>query len=162
VGGGIAEEAVSEAAPAREAEAGERNQQQGQEEEAEEEDTRTLRETLAQLDRQTRYQIAVLAGGTCVMSLSFGTVSPILPLFASQWGELGATGVGLVLSAPALAKLALNHASGRRADTHGRVPMMVAGGLISAAGNACTGDIPSCVAAAGAFLCAALGWRGSG
>ena len=81
-----------------------------------------LLESLQGLDATTRYQLAVLAGGTCVMSVGFGTISPILPTFASQWGDMGATGIGLVIAAPALAKLLLNHASGRRADTHGRVP----------------------------------------
>ncbi len=90
---------------------------------------------LRSLDPLTRKQLTVLAVGTGVVSLGFGIVVPVLPQFAAQWGDVGATGVGLVVAAPALAKLMINRAAGRRADTHGRVQMMVGGATISAVGN---------------------------
>lgn len=128
----------------------------------EEESSLSLRETLAQLDSTTRYQLAVLAGGTCIMSMSFGTVAPILPLFASQWGDMGATGVGLVLSAGAIAKLCLNNAMGRRADSHGRVPLMVMGGAITALGNICTAFASSIPAVCSCRLACGVGSAANG
>ena len=125
-------------------------------------DKSSLIVALRQLDGTTRYQLAVLAGGTCVMSLGFGTIAPILPLFASQWGDMGATGVGLVIAAPALAKLLLNTASGRRADTHGRVPMMVAGGAINACGNFLTAFAQSITAVTASRLVCGVGSAGNG
>lgn len=125
-------------------------------------DQRSLRETLARLDGTTRYQLVVIAGGTCVMSLGLGTIAPILPCFASQWGDVGATGVGLVLAAPALAKLLLNNASGRRADTHGRVPMMVSGGLITAVGSMCTAVASSIPSVCGSRLLVGMGFAANG
>ena len=122
----------------------------------------SLRQTLRRLDTTTRYQLAVLSAGTCVMSLGYGTIAPILPLFASQWGEMGATGVGLVLAAPALAKLLLNNYMGRRADTDGRVPMMVAGGGISAVGNVCTALVTSIPAVCGSRLLVGVGAAANG
>lgn len=100
------------------------------------EEAETSLSTLLQsLDPLTRRQLTVLAVGTGVVSLGFGMVVPVLPQFAAQWGDVGATGVGLVVAAPALAKLMINRAAGRRADTHGRVQMMVSGASISAVGN---------------------------
>ena len=93
---------------------------------------------LRSLDPLTRKQLSVLAIGTGVVSLGFGMVVPVLPLFAAQWGDVGATGIGVIVAAPALAKLAINRAAGRRADTHGRVQMMVSGATISAVGNCLT------------------------
>ena len=156
--GGAGQKRVEASPAAQAASAG----QGGGGEEDEEKSGLSLRETLAQLDSTTRYQFAVLAGGTCVMSMSFGTVAPILPLFASQWGDMGATGVGFVLAAPALAKLCLNNYMGRRADTHGRVPMMVAGGAVTAFGNICTAFASSIPAVCGSRLVCGVGSAANG
>ena len=49
---------------------------------------------LRTLDPLTRRQLTVLAAGTGVVSLGFGMVVPVLPQFAAQWGDMGATGIG--------------------------------------------------------------------
>jgi DHA1 family multidrug resistance protein-like MFS transporter len=112
----------------------------------------SLSTLLRSLDPLTRKQLGVLAVGTGVVSLGFGMVVPVLPQFAAQWGDMGATGVGVVVAAPALAKLALNRAAGRRADTHGRVHMMVGGAATSAVGNFLTAVANSIGGVCGARL----------
>ena len=65
---------------------------------------------------------------------------PVIPLFAAQMGgHLGATGVGLVISAPSLATLLLNVPLGRLADTIGRKPLMWVGTAFTAVGTVATG-----------------------
>lgn len=61
-----------------------------------------------------------------------------------------ATGIGMVVATPALAKLMMNQYAGRRADSHGRVPLMVAGGIGSAIGNVGTALASSIVGVCGA------------
>ena len=95
----------------------------------------SLSTVLQSLDPLTRKQLTVLALGTGVVALGFGMIVPVLPQFAAQWGDVGATGIGLVVAAPAFARLAINRAAGRRADSHGRVHMMVAGASVSTLGN---------------------------
>ena len=54
---------------------------------------------------------------------------------------MGATGIGLVLSAPALANFLINIPAGRLVDTVGRKPLMIAGTLFTATGTAMTGSL---------------------
>ena len=121
-----------------------------------------LRSLLSALDPLTRRQLGVLAAGTGIVSLGFGMVVPVLPQFAAQWGEFGATGVGLVVAAPAVAKLALNRAAGRRADSHGRVPLMAAGAATSAVGNFACAAASSIGGVCGARLAVGAGSAAGG
>lgn len=63
---------------------------------------------------------------------------PVLPIFATELG-LGATGIGALMAAPAVARLALNLPLGRLADTWGRKPLMQYGTLVTATGSIGTG-----------------------
>jgi len=63
-----------------------------------------------------------------------------MPLFAAQMGgHLGATGIGMVISAPALATLVLSVPLGRLCDTVGRKPLMQGGTAFTAIGTILTG-----------------------
>lgn len=119
-----------------------------------------LYSVLQALDPETRYGLGVVAAGTSMMAMSFGCVTPILPLFASQWGDVGATGVGAVIAAPALAKLLLSQAAGRRADTHGRVGLMRGGAAVSAIGSGATAVVDSLPAVCGSRMVVGLGSAG--
>ena len=59
------------------------------------------------MDPLTRKQLTVLALGTSVIALGFGMIAPVLPQFAAQWGDVGATEIGLVVAAPALARFVI-------------------------------------------------------
>ena len=48
-------------------------------------------------------------------------------------------GIGIILSAPALARVVLNVRVGKLADELGRVPLMVCGSLLAAGGTFLTG-----------------------
>ncbi|CAE8644795.1 unnamed protein product, partial [Polarella glacialis] len=67
-----------------------------------------------------------------------GALFPILPLYGQQFG-LTASSVGLILSAPSIAKLALNFPMGQLADSAGRRILMVGGMLVLALGDLGTG-----------------------
>jgi MFS family permease len=125
-------------------------------------DDMPLSELLRTMDPLSRRQLSVLAVGTAVVSLGFGTVVPVLPEFAARFGDMGATGIGMMIAAPALAKLALNRAAGRRADSHGRVPLMASGAAISAAGNFLTAAAGSMAGVCGARLVVGAGSAAGG
>ena len=91
-------------------------------------------------DKQLVKQVSILTGSQLVLNLGFAQMVPVIPLFAAQMGgHLGATGIGLVLSAPALANFLINIPAGRLVDTVGRKPLMIAGTLFTATGTAMTG-----------------------
>ena len=121
-----------------------------------------LMEVLRTLDPLTRKQLSVLAVGTGVVSLGFGMVVPVLPMFAAQWGDMGATGIGMVVAAPTLSKLLLNRYAGRRADSHGRVHMMVGGAALSSCGNFLTALATSMSGVCGARLVVGAGGSAGG
>ena len=73
---------------------------------------------------QTQKTVAVLTGSQFVNNLGFGSVIPVLPLFAAEMG-LGPSGVGLILSTSAVSRLALNIPFGRLTDVVGRKPLMI-------------------------------------
>jgi MFS family permease len=80
----------------------------------------------------------VLVGSQIMLNVGVSQVVPVLPVFAAQMG-LGATGIGLLISAPPLARLALNMPLGRLCDTMGRLPLMRYGTLVTATGAIGTG-----------------------
>ena len=83
--------------------------------------------------------VGILTGSQLILNLGFSQIVPVMPMFAAEMGgHLGATGVGLVLSAPSAATLLLNVPLGRLADTVGRKPLMWAGTAITASGIALT------------------------
>jgi len=92
------------------------------------------------LDKKFVKQLSILTGSQLVLNLGFAQMVPIMPLFAAQMGgHLGATGVGMILSAPSLATMLLNFPLGRLCDTVGRKPLMLCGTAMTAAGTAMTG-----------------------
>ena len=86
-----------------------------------------------------RFGLGAVTAASAVLNLGFGVVVPVLPSYVASTLGLSASGVGAVLAAPSLAKLALNSSAGRLADERGRVPMMAGGELLAAAGVAATG-----------------------
>ncbi len=82
--------------------------------------------------------VAILTGSQFINNLGFGCVIPVLPLFASDMG-LGASGVGLILSTSAVARLCLNIPLGRLSDRIGRKPLMVGGQIGTAIASIGTG-----------------------
>jgi len=84
--------------------------------------------------------IAILTGSQLMLNLGFSQMVPVIPLFAAQMGgHLGATGIGLVISAPSLATLLLNVPLGRLCDKVGRKPLMWMGAGLTAIGTCATG-----------------------
>lgn len=98
------------------------------------------------MDRSLVKQLSILTGSQLVLNLGFAQMVPVMPMFAAQMGgHLGATGIGLILSAPSAATLLLNVPAGRLCDTIGRKPLMWCGTLFTAVGAALTGFSTSLV-----------------
>jgi len=73
-----------------------------------------------------------------LVQAAIGAVVPVLPAFASSLG-LTATGVGVVVSTPSLAKVVLNLPAGRLVDSRwGRKGPMVLGALVDGCGSLAT------------------------
>lgn len=88
--------------------------------------------------------VGILTGSQLMLNMGFSQMVPVMPLFAAQMGgHLGATGVGMVLSAPSFATLLLNVPLGRLCDVVGRKPLMWAGTALTAAGTISTGFVGS-------------------
>ena len=86
------------------------------------------------LDRLRRAeQLVVLCGATFLVMVGQGVVSPVLPLYAKDFG-VGATMVGLTLTVFALARLLLNVPAGMIADRYGRRLLLIGGPLITSVG----------------------------
>mmetsp|Transcript_2760 Transcript_2760/g.3234 ORF Transcript_2760/g.3234 Transcript_2760/m.3234 type:complete len:509 (-) Transcript_2760:929-2455(-) len=83
--------------------------------------------------------VGILTGSQFVGNLGFGCVLPVLPIFASQMG-LGASGVGLIVSTSAFARLATSIPFGTLSDAgFGRKPLMIGGNVLIAAASISTG-----------------------
>lgn len=78
-------------------------------------------------------ELVVLCGATFLVMAGQGVVSPIIPLYASDFG-VSATMVGLTLTVFALARLILNVPAGLIADRYGRRVLLVGGPLLTAIG----------------------------
>lgn len=89
-----------------------------------------------------RFQIATVSVGSAVINLGFGIVIPALPSLSMQFG-FGASGVGLLLAAPAVARIIANLPAGALSDSIGRVKCMAAGTALAAAGTLGTGLVSS-------------------
>eukprot|EP00468_Gymnochlora_sp_CCMP2014_P013464 CAMPEP_0167765852 /NCGR_PEP_ID=MMETSP0110_2-20121227/14959_1 /TAXON_ID=629695 /ORGANISM="Gymnochlora sp., Strain CCMP2014" /LENGTH=460 /DNA_ID=CAMNT_0007653695 /DNA_START=87 /DNA_END=1469 /DNA_ORIENTATION=- len=88
--------------------------------------------------------VSILAGSQIMLNLGISQMIPVMPMFAAKMGgHLGATGIGLILSAPSAATLLLNFPLGRLADTVGRKPLMWCGTALTAIGTTTTGFVTS-------------------
>jgi len=85
-----------------------------------------------------RKQLLTICISSAVTNLGFGVVIPALPALARELG-FGASGVGLLLAVPGLAKLVANLPAGMLSDHVGRVPCMVAGASVATVGVLGTG-----------------------
>mmetsp|Transcript_10172 Transcript_10172/g.25003 ORF Transcript_10172/g.25003 Transcript_10172/m.25003 type:complete len:439 (+) Transcript_10172:188-1504(+) len=96
------------------------------------------------MDRALVKQVGILASSQLMLNLGFSQMVPVMPMFAAQMGgNLGATGVGLILSAPSAATLLLNVPLGRLCDVVGRKPLMWCGTALTAVGTTLTGFVGS-------------------
>ena len=89
-------------------------------------------------DPGLRRNVSILIGSQIMLNIGVSQVVPVLPILATEMG-LGATGIGMLMAAPAVARLALNLPYGRMADTIGRKPLMRWGTLATATGSIATG-----------------------
>ncbi|MGB1654732.1 MAG: MFS transporter [Acidimicrobiales bacterium] len=78
-------------------------------------------------------ELVVLCGATFLVMAGQGVVSPIIPLYASDFG-VSATMVGLTLTVFAFARLILNVPAGLIADRYGRRVLLVGGPVLTAIG----------------------------
>ena len=78
-------------------------------------------------------ELIILCGTTFLVMAGQGVVSPILPLYAKDFG-VGATMVGLTLTVFALARLIVNVPAGMIADRFGRRILLVGGPLLTSVG----------------------------
>ncbi|KAH8064017.1 hypothetical protein JL721_8416 [Aureococcus anophagefferens] len=101
-------------------------------------------------------QIAILSGSSFVANAGFGCIIPVLPSLSESL-SLGAVGVGVILSAPAAARVVLNVRLGALADEIGRRPLMIAGSALGAAGTFATGSAGSLLELVPARLLAGAG-----
>lgn len=78
-------------------------------------------------------ELIVLCGTTFLVMAGQGVVSPVLPLYAKDFG-VSATMVGLTLTVFAVARLIVNVPAGIIADRYGRRVLLVGGPLITSVG----------------------------
>ena len=78
-------------------------------------------------------ELIVLCGSTFLVMAGQGVVSPVLPLYAKDFG-VSATMVGLTLTVFALARLIVNVPAGIVADRFGRRILLVGGPIITSIG----------------------------
>ena len=78
-------------------------------------------------------QLVILCGATFLVMVGQGVVSPVLPLYAKDFG-VSATMVGLTLTVFALARLILNVPAGIVADRFGRRYLLIGGPILTSIG----------------------------
>lgn len=78
-------------------------------------------------------QLLVLCGSTFLVMVGQGVVSPVLPLYARDFGVSTAM-VGLTLTVFALARLLLNFPAGLIADRFGRRILLIGGPILTSVG----------------------------
>ena len=78
-------------------------------------------------------QLLMISISTVLVMAGQGVISPILPLFAKEFG-VGAAAVGLTLSSFALARLILNVPLGLLSDRYGRRMLLVSGPIVTGIG----------------------------
>lgn len=69
-----------------------------------------------------------------VNQLGFGTIVPVVPLYANSFGVTNAA-IGLTIAIYGLARFLVNVPAGSLADRHGRRSVLAAGGVITVIGN---------------------------
>jgi hypothetical protein len=73
------------------------------------------------MDPALMKHVAILTGSQLMLNLGFSQVVPVLPLFAQEMGgHLGATGVGMIIAAPSVARLLCNVRRRQLAPAAGR------------------------------------------
>ena len=107
-------------------------------------------------DGTTLFQLATLASSAMLVQAAIGAVVPVLPAYAESIG-LTATGVGLVVSTPSLAKVVLNIPVGRLVDRWGRKGPMIIGAIIDGLGSLATAGARSLSALVPARLAVGAG-----
>lgn len=80
-----------------------------------------------------RFPVLTVCFATGLMLIGQGAISPILALYARDFGA-GAGLIGVVVGAYGLARIVISFPAGSTSDTRGRVPLLVAGGAVSALG----------------------------
>ncbi|CAK9019978.1 unnamed protein product [Durusdinium trenchii] len=88
--------------------------------------------------KEERRQLLVISVSGAALNVGMGVVIPALPQLSQELG-FGATGVGLLLAAPSLARCLFNLPAGALVDSLGRVPCMVMGEIFAALGCLGTG-----------------------
>ena len=78
-------------------------------------------------------QLMMISISTVLVMAGQGVISPILPLFATEFG-VGAAAIGLTLSSFALARLILNVPLGVLSDRYGRRMLLISGPIITGIG----------------------------
>lgn len=78
-------------------------------------------------------RLVAISISTVLVMAGQGVISPVLPLFAKDFG-VGAATIGLTLSMFALARLLLNVPLGVLSDRYGRRVLLVSGPVVTAAG----------------------------
>ena len=78
-------------------------------------------------------KLLVLCGATFLVMAGQGIVSPVLPLYAKEFG-VGTTMVGLTLTMFAVARLLLNVPAGMIADRFGRRVILIGGPIVTSVG----------------------------
>ncbi len=78
-------------------------------------------------------RLLAICGSTVLVMAGQGVVSPVLPLYAREFGVSTAT-VGLTLTAFGIARLVLNLPAGALAERYGRRVLLVGGPLVTAVG----------------------------
>lgn len=78
-------------------------------------------------------ELIILCGATFLVMAGQGVVSPVLPLYAKDFG-VSAAAVGLTLTVFALARLIVNVPAGLIADRFGRRVLLVGGPIVTAIG----------------------------
>ena len=89
--------------------------------------------------------LAILLASQFVLFIGVGALLPALPLYAQSIGLSGSAN-GIVLSAPALAMLALNLPAGKLVDSWGRKQMMMAGMFVIAVSDLATSQCRTALA----------------
>ncbi|KAJ8600968.1 hypothetical protein CTAYLR_006335 [Chrysophaeum taylorii] len=96
-----------------------------------------LRHRVVFVASRSQSYLAGLGVVTLSQSVMFSCYSGIVPLLATV--SSSATGSGLALAAPSVARLCSNSVLGRCADQFGRVPVIVGGEVVAAAATAAAG-----------------------
>ena len=91
-----------------------------------------------------------------VNQLGFGSIVPVLPLYAEAYGVSGFA-IGLTIAVYGLARFIANVPAGRLADVRGRRTTLAVGGLITVIGNLLTAVAPSYELFLGARFVSGLG-----